>query len=204
MFIGNWAQSNPKGFVKCYCEGSEIDVNFSIIPPPLWDDQCIQNLNLSFNLSTKGYIEKKKTEDEPEIFRVVEVMAEFPCVKFKNIVDKDGIITNVTLVRGVDRNFDAEGAKEYCGELGFLKYIWNNVKYPAYAKEYNITGKVYVSYIVEKDGSVTNVKVVRGVDKNLDAEAVRVIKSLPKYKPGTQRGKPIRVMFTVPINFTLN
>ncbi len=90
------------------------------------------------------------------------------------------------------------------GDLGLMKYIQKNVKYPPIAKEYNITGKVYVSFIVDKIGSVTNVKVVRGVDKNLDAEAVRVIKSLPKYKPGKQRGKAVKVMFTVPINFTLS
>ena len=90
------------------------------------------------------------------------------------------------------------------GDLGLMKYIQKKVKYPPIAKEYNITGKVYISFVVDKSGSVTNVKVVRGVDKNLDAEAVRVIKSLPKYKPGKQRGKAVRVMFTVPINFTLN
>ena len=90
------------------------------------------------------------------------------------------------------------------GDLGLMKYIQKHVKYPAIAKEYNITGKVYVSFIVDKSGSVTNVKIVRGVDKNLDAEALRVVKSLPKYKPGKQRGLPVRVMFTIPINFTLN
>ena len=90
------------------------------------------------------------------------------------------------------------------GDLGLMKYIQKNVKYPPIAKEYNITGKVYVSFIVDKSGSVTDVKIVRGVDKSLDAEAVRVVKSLPKYKPGKQRGKAVRVMFTIPINFTLN
>ena len=90
------------------------------------------------------------------------------------------------------------------GDLGLMKYIQKNVKYPPISKQYNITGKVYVSFIVEKSGYVSNVKIVRGVDKNLDAEAVRVVNSLPKYKPGKQRGKPARVMFTIPINFTLN
>ena len=90
------------------------------------------------------------------------------------------------------------------GDLGLMKYIQKNVKYPPIAKEYNITGKVYVSFIVDKSGSVTNVKIVRGVDRNLDSEALRVVKSLPKYKPGKQRGKAVRVMFTIPINFTLN
>ena len=90
------------------------------------------------------------------------------------------------------------------GDLGLMKFIQKNVKYPAIAKEYNITGKVYVSFIVDRQGKVTNVKIVRGVDKNLDAEAFRVVSSLPKYKPGKQRGKAVRVMFTIPINFTLN
>ena len=90
------------------------------------------------------------------------------------------------------------------GDEGLMRYIQKNVKYPPIAKEYNITGKVYIQFIVDKTGSVTNVKVVRGVDKNLDAEAVRVVKSLPKYKPGKQRGQNVRVMFTIPINFTLN
>jgi len=89
------------------------------------------------------------------------------------------------------------------GDLGLMKFIQKNVKYPAIAKEYNITGKVYVSFIVDKQGKVTNVKIVRGVDKNLDAEALRVVSLLPKYKPGKQRGKSVRVMFTIPINFTL-
>ena len=90
------------------------------------------------------------------------------------------------------------------GDLGLMKFIQKNVRYPAIAKEYNITGKVYVSFIVDKQGSVTNVKIVRGVDKNLDAEALRVVSLLPKYKPGKQRGKAVGVMFTIPINFTLN
>tara|TARA_Y100000588_G_C14110596_1_gene862822 strand:+ start:61 stop:714 length:654 start_codon:yes stop_codon:yes gene_type:complete len=90
------------------------------------------------------------------------------------------------------------------GELALMKYITRKIKYPPIAKEYNITGKVYVSFIVDKSGSVGNVKVVRGVDKSLDAEAIRVIKTLPRYKPGKQRGKPVKVQFTVPINFTLN
>ena len=90
------------------------------------------------------------------------------------------------------------------GDLGLMKYIQRNLKYPPIAKEYNITGKVYISFVVDKSGSVTNVKVVRGVDENLDAEAVRVIKSLPKYKPGTQRGKAVKTTLTIPINFTLD
>ena len=100
---------------------------------------------------------------------------------------------------------DVETMPEFPGgDAGLMKYIQNNVKYPPIAKEYNITGKVFVSFIVDKSGSVSDVKIARGVDKSLDAEALRVVKSLPKYKPGKQRGKAVRVMFTIPINFTLN
>ena len=98
----------------------------------------------------------------------------------------------------------AENMPEFPGgDLGLVKYIQANVKYPAAAKEYNITGKVFVSFIVDKFGSVTNVRIARGIDKNLDAEALRVVKSLPKYKAGRNRGVRVKVKLTIPINFDL-
>lgn len=90
------------------------------------------------------------------------------------------------------------------GDAALLKYIAQNVEYPAIAKENGITGVVYVSYIVDRDGSIKDVKVVRGADPFLDKEAVRVVKTLKGYKPGKQRGKPVPVQFTIPIRFVLN
>ena len=90
------------------------------------------------------------------------------------------------------------------GDLGLMKFIQKMVKYPPIAKENDITGKVYVTYVVNKKGKVTNVKVIRGVDKYLDAEAIRVVKLLPYTTAGKQRGKPVNVQYTIPINFTLN
>lgn len=83
------------------------------------------------------------------------------------------------------------------------KWLGKNVKYPVIAQENNIQGRVTVQFVIEKDGSITDVKVLRGVDPSLDKEAVRVVKSMPKWKPGKQRGKPVRVSYTVPINFRL-
>lgn len=83
------------------------------------------------------------------------------------------------------------------------KWIAKNVKYPQIAAENNIQGKVFMNFVIEKDGSITDVKVLRGVDPTLDKEAIRVIKSMPKWKPGKQRGKPVRVSFNLPITFTL-
>ena len=83
------------------------------------------------------------------------------------------------------------------------KWISKNVKYPMIAQENNIQGKVFVQFVIEKDGSVSDVKVARSVDPSLDKEAIRVVKAMPKWKPGKQRGKPVRVSYTVPINFQL-
>lgn len=84
------------------------------------------------------------------------------------------------------------------------QWITKHIKYPAVASELGIYGKVYIQFVVEKDGSVSNVKVARGVDASLDKEAVRVIESMPKWKPGKQRNKPVRVAYTMPIFFKLN
>ena len=79
-----------------------------------------------------------------------------------------------------------------------------NVKYPAIAKENGIEGRTVCSFIVEKDGSITNVEVVRSAgDPSLDKEAVRVIKCMPHWIPGTQKGKPVRVRYTIPVNFRI-
>ncbi len=90
------------------------------------------------------------------------------------------------------------------GEEGLRKFIAASVKYPDDAVKEEIQGKVYVSFIVEKDGTVGEAKIARGVDPSLDKEALRVINSLPKWKPGKQRGREVRVSYTVPINFALN
>lgn len=89
------------------------------------------------------------------------------------------------------------------GELALRKFLTNAIKYPVIAQENGIQGKVYVSFVVGKDGRVSDARVVRSVDSSLDKEALRVINSLPLWKPGKQRGKPVRVAFSVPISFVL-
>jgi protein TonB len=89
------------------------------------------------------------------------------------------------------------------GEAALQKYLANSIKYPRIATENGIQGKVYVNFVVDKGGSISNVKIVRGVDSSLDQEAVRVIKAMPKWIPGKQNGEAVRVSFTVPINFVL-
>ncbi len=89
------------------------------------------------------------------------------------------------------------------GEEALRKYIAQSVKYPVIAQENGIQGRVYVSFVVNTKGKVTDVKIARGVDPNLDKEAIRVVQAMPAWKPGKQRGKAVKVSYTVPINFVL-
>ncbi|MBR0177034.1 MAG: M56 family metallopeptidase [Bacteroidales bacterium] len=90
------------------------------------------------------------------------------------------------------------------GEAAMMKFVANNVKYPQEAKDKEIQGRVFVSFVIEKDGSVNEVKVQRSIGGGCDEEAVRVIKGMPKWKPGKQEGKPVRVSYMMPINFKLS
>lgn len=89
------------------------------------------------------------------------------------------------------------------GQQAMLEYIARNIKYPPLARESGIQGRVFVNFVVEPDGSVSNVKVIRGIGGGCDEEAVRVIQSMPKWTPGRQRGKAVRVSFNLPVRFTL-
>jgi periplasmic protein TonB len=89
------------------------------------------------------------------------------------------------------------------GEAALRRFIANSIKYPQIAQENGIQGRVYVQFVVDRDGTITNASIARGVDASLDREALRVVNSLPKWKPGMQRGKPVKVSYTVPINFVL-
>ncbi|MBR3493000.1 MAG: M56 family metallopeptidase [Bacteroidales bacterium] len=90
------------------------------------------------------------------------------------------------------------------GEQAMFKFISENVKYPQEAKDKNISGRVFVNFVVEKDGSVDEVKVLRSIGGGCDEEAVRVVKSMPKWTPGKQKGKPVRVSYIIPFVFKLD
>ena len=90
------------------------------------------------------------------------------------------------------------------GEQAMMKYIAENVNYPEDAKEKNQSGRVFLSFVVEKDGRVDDVKVLKSVCESVDNEAVRVVKAMPNWKPGKQKGKPVRVSYCLPITFKLN
>ncbi len=89
------------------------------------------------------------------------------------------------------------------GEQALFKYLSDNIRYPVIAQETGIQGRVICQFVVNRDGSIVDIEVVRSVDKSLDNEAVRVIKNMPTWSPGKQRGKSVRVKYTLPVNFRL-
>lgn len=89
------------------------------------------------------------------------------------------------------------------GQAALLKWIADNIKYPTIAEENGIQGRVVCTFVVERDGSITDVQVARSIDPSLDKEAMRVLRKMPKWKPGKQRGSTVRVKYTIPVTFKL-
>ncbi|WP_338769151.1 energy transducer TonB [Bernardetia sp. ABR2-2B] len=116
------------------------------------------------------------------------------------------ILQDTSKEEEIERVFTiVEESPTYEGGMNeFYKYISENLTYPPNAKEKNITGKVFIQFVVDKDGSIVDAKVVKSVDKELDAEALRVIQNSPKWIAGKQRGKNVKVRMNIPIVFTLD
>ena len=98
----------------------------------------------------------------------------------------------------------AEQQPEFPGGMAeLMKYLQKNLRYPQICKEQRVQGRVILQFVVNADSTITDVNVVKPVNPHLDKEAVRVVKAMPKWKPGTQRGEPVRVRFTLPVTFRL-
>ena len=139
-------------------------------------------------------IESTET-NEDEIVEIVEVEEEFDDVDVPFAVIED-----VPIFPGCERVSKSE--RRNCFQEKMNKHIRKNFRYPEIAQEMGIQGRVYVNFIIAKDGQITNIR-MRGPDKNLEKEAQRIIAKLPNMIPGKQRGRPVRVPFSIPITFRL-
>ena len=139
-------------------------------------------------------IESTET-NEDEIVEIVEVEEEFDDVDVPFAVIED-----VPIFPGCERVSKSE--RRNCFQEKMSKHIRKNFRYPEIAQEMGIQGRVYVNFIIAKDGQITNIR-MRGPDKNLEKEAQRIIAKLPNMIPGKQRGRPVRVPFSIPITFRL-
>ena len=160
-------------------------------PPPPPPPQVVEVLNIVDN--------DVKIEDELEI--------EDSEADEATVIDVAPVVSNVKEEEEEEESeifYIVEEMPEFPGgELALRKYIANAINYPVIAQENGIQGKVYVTFVVGKDGSIQDARIARGIDPSLDKEALRVVNTLPKWKPGKQRGQPVRVSYTVPINFVL-
>jgi len=157
-------------------------------PPPPPAVQEVEVLNVvEDNVETESI--EVNTEDDKEVEVVIAAPVEAPVEE-----EEEEVVFMVV-----------ESMPEFPGgQQALFKYLSENIKYPVIAQENGIQGKVVCQFTVNKDGSIVDIEVVRsGGDPSLDKEAVRVIKTMPKWKPGKQRGKPVRVKFTVPVSFKL-
>ena len=148
---------------------------------------------------------------EVEVLNVVEDNVETESIEVNTEDDKEEVVIAAPVEAPVEEEEEevvfvvVESMPEFPGgQQALFKYLSENVKYPVIAQENGIQGRVICQFVVNKDGSIVDVEVVRsGGDPSLDKEAIRVIKSMPKWKPGKQRGKAVRVKYTVPVNFKL-
>lgn len=137
-------------------------------------------------------IEESTIQTTEETGKAVEVKHVAP------IVVKEEEPEEQTIFQVVEKMPEFPGGIAEC-----LKFLSKNIKYPIISQENGVQGRVIVQFVVNKDGSIVDPVVVRSVDPYLDKEALRVIKMMPKWKPGQQRGKPVRVKYTVPVTFKL-
>ena len=157
-------------------------------PPPPPAVQEVEVLNVvEDNVETESI--EVNTEDDKEVEVVIAAPVEAPAEE-----EEEEVVFVVV-----------ESMPEFPGgQQALFKFLSENIKYPVIAQENGIQGRVICQFTVNKDGSIVDIEVVRsGGDPSLDKEAVRVIKSMPKWKPGKQRGKPVRVKYTVPVSFKL-
>jgi TonB family protein len=185
----------------------------------------VNNLTNNFNVSLLKNRIKMMTKTRSTSWTFLKVMAAIPAFYAVLIMFSAGTVNNLAAQNTQQQVKPAEEQKVVTqekskaqepvftvveamptypgGQEAMTKYLAENIKYPEEAKKHGIQGTVFITYVVETDGSVTNVKVLRGINIKCDEEAVRVVSSMPKWNPGKQKGVPVRVQFNLPINFKL-
>ena len=177
-------------------EDEEIPVNVVQPPPPPPPPQqttVIEIVDDEEEIEEELEIEDIELDEDTEI-EFIDYEEEEEDVPFM-IVENMPAMGDCKKLRGDERH--------QCTQLEIIKYVSKNTKYPPIAKDAGIQGTVFVYFVVGKDGKVKDVRVLREVDSRLDAEAIRVVESLPTFEPGEQRGKAVSVQYTIPVKFII-
>ena len=168
----------------------------------------LRNINSTIQKKIDSLITERKTIENLLISEQKDKQnKELEILKLKNAIDDGVILENEEIIIDVEEEgiieFPDVEAEFIGGAQALMKYISSNIQYPPTSIEMNEQGKVYLSYVVEPDGSISNVVVERGVSPDLDKEAKRVVRSMPNWKPGESKGKKSRTRCRLPINFQL-
>ena len=178
-------------------EDEEIPINIVTPPPPPPPPQqttVIEIVDDEEEIEIELEIEDIELDEDTEIEIIEEdddVDDDTPFM----IVENMPALAQCKTMRGDERH--------QCTQMEIIKYVSKNTKYPPIAKDAGIQGTVFVYFVVGKDGKVKDVKVLREVDSRLDKEAKRVVESLPRFEPGSQRGKNVSVQYTIPVKFII-
>jgi protein TonB len=172
-------------------EEIEIIQTAEVLPPPPPPDvpEVIEILNV-----VEDDIEVAEIQIDTEDDKDREVVIQAPVSNLGTYSEEDSDVPFVVV----------ENMPQFPGgDAALFKYLSDNIRYPVIAQESGIQGRVILQFVVNRDGSIVDIEVVRGVDRSLDAEAVRVVQAMPRWTPGRQRGKTVRVKYTLPVNFRL-
>lgn len=163
----------------------EITTQPKIIPPPPPPVMRIQTIDNS-NLETPNFQIDASISPTEELLPVV------PEIKEEALIDDQTPIIAPEIM------------PEFPGGLeGLLGFLSRNIRYPALARQNGIQGRVYLSFVVEKDGTVSTIQILRGIGGGCDEEAIRVVENMPRWTPGRQNGRPVRVIYNLPVRFSL-
>lgn len=165
-------------------------------PPPPPPPEVIEVVEDDVELEEELEIQTTETDMMEEV-EVIEIEEEV-----SDEVLSFAVVESVPIFPGCEDAKDNDERK-MCFQQEILKFVGRNFEFPEMARQMGIQGRVYVNFVIERNGGVSNVEVIRGVDPLLDDEAVRVVKKLPKFTPAKQRGKAVRMSFTLPINAKL-
>jgi len=163
------------------------ELKFKFVPPKVVDE------DVESGMQTQGDLANIKTDELPAISAGNEIV---PATEPVQVIPSP--------VQDVPQVAVQEMPAFTGGESELYKFLSANLRYPAEAKELGVQGKVYVEFVVERDGSISNVNIKRGIGAGCDEEAARVVSSMPKWNAGKQNGQPVRVLFVLPIKFILN
>ena len=179
-------------------EDEEIPVDVITPPPPPPPPQqttIIEIVDDEEEIEEELVVDDMEIDDDTEFEVIDEVEEEVEDDTPFMIVENMPALGDCKKMRGDERH--------QCTQMEIIKYVSQNTKYPPIAKDAGIQGTVFVYFVVDKKGKVTDAKVLRPVDPRLDKEALRVIESLPEFEPGEQRGKAVSVQYTIPVKFII-